>query len=85
MPDPVLMLAMTISPVMSAQPLGIGGPGITMISVAETDCTIAAQPASVTATGAWNPRPKIVTGTNGPFNGWMLLLKEVITIGSVYV
>src|SRR5262245_13701934 len=59
------MFTTMTSPVMFAQADSSGCDGRTTISVAETDWTNAGTPASVTATGAWNPWPKIVTGENG--------------------
>jgi hypothetical protein len=55
--SPVLMLVTVIGPVMSVQLLGIAPPGVTRISVAETDITVATQPARETWTGASKPCP----------------------------
>src|SRR6187200_313539 len=84
-PSPELMFTTETAPEMSLQSLISGRLGMTTISVADTDTMLAAQPARVTATGAWKPCPKIVTGTNGPSARWMLLLIAVIAIGGPYV
>ena len=55
--SPVSTFVTTIGPVMSAHPVASALPGMTSISVAETLCTKAAQPASETAAGAWKPWP----------------------------
>src|SRR5258706_7038184 len=59
------MLRTIIGPEMSVQPVRKGVAGSTSSSVAETDMTLAGMPAMVTATGARNPCPKMVTGVNG--------------------
>ena len=74
-PEPVLRFVIPIRPSMLLHPAASAGPGMTTISVAETRWTIAPNPASETAIGAWNPRPKIVMGVKGPPSGCTLLLK----------
>ncbi len=81
--EPVLMFVTVTSPLMSSHPLASAGAGRTTISVAETLWTNAVTPARPTATGAWKPRPKIVTGEKGPLIGCSLLLTAVMIIGSV--
>jgi hypothetical protein len=59
--SPVVMFVTTTGPVTSAHEMRAGLPGMTMISVAETETTDAEMPARLTATGASKPWPKIVT------------------------
>ncbi len=71
---PLLMLVTTTVPVRLLQERSTGAPVRTTISVPDTDSTWAATPAMVTATGATNPCPKMVTcwpPRSGPEDGAM--------------
>ena len=63
--SPESMLVTETAPEMSVQAETNGVPGSTSSSVAETEMILAGMPASVTATGARNPWPWIVTGEKG--------------------
>src|SRR5215471_1745998 len=72
------MLVTTTGPERSEQAVRKGVPGRTSSSVADTEMTLAGMPASVTATGARNPCPWIVTGVKGASTRWKPLSIAVI-------